>query len=183
MLSIRDIVTQINTKLSTVFTVGFKPYGIAKTVTRGAETLPSIDETYIGIDDINALQVYHKLNTINLTQKTNSGYGDDIYYNINTYRLSMIAFNNKKRTKLNDDELALIIQSAFPKIITSDYLSVRNTMTGVILNSQSIYAQEYKSERYRLDENQSLFQIEYNTEIIFKTDCLVLCPEDLTCKN
>lgn len=171
---IRDIVKEINCKLEKVFAGGFIAYGVAQNLPRGEDLLPTINEKYVGLDDIHAMSLYHKINSIGITQRAGT-YGDDEGFNVNTYQMSMIVFNNQKRTNMNADELALLIQTAFPKRINSE---VKNLMTGVILNSQTVYGQEYKSNTYRLGELQSLFQINYQTEVLFRTDCLDLCPED-----
>lgn len=184
MRSIRDIVQNINDALCGVFK-GAQVYGIARTAIREDGLIPVIQEKYIGIDDNFALQVYHKINGITISTRPGSGVGRDPGHNVNTFQMSMIVYSSEKRTKLAADQIALIIQSVVPKIISSDFfLSIRTQLTSVILNSQQVYAQEYKSDTFRLDEYQSLTQINYTVEIAFKTGCFDICPEDLEqCKN
>lgn len=185
MRSIRDIVKEINCQLEKVFPVGFIAYGVARTVIREDGYLPMVDDKYVGIDDNYALQLYHKINGITINKTRGTGWGNSPGYAVNTYQMSMVVFDNELKTKLASDEVVTLFQAAIPHTISTDFFkSIRISLSSVVLNSQAVYAEEYKSDTYRLSESQSLSKINYNVEIVFKTDCFEICPEDLQkCKN
>lgn len=186
MRSIRDIVQEINKVIEVTFRDA-KTYGIARTAVRGEELLPTIDEQYIGIDDTYALQVYHKLSQITMgTRNGRAGYGDNTADPLNTYSMVMVVMSDEQRTKLMADQIALVIQSAIYNISysTDFFRSVDVSIRSVILNSEQVYQQEYRSDSYRLSEKQSLMQINYSVEITWKPGCFAVCPEDfINCKN
>jgi len=172
-LSVRNIISDINNSLGGVFK-GAKFYGVATLVEREGKSQPSVDEQAVTFDDSYALQTYHKLGAVNVTYK--QGYGDTMN-TTNTYAVSAIVFNNEKITKLKSDEVAMIIQSILA-------LNDSATLTGIILNSQQVFAQEYRGTAYSLNEYQSLMQLNYTVEINFKGNCFNLCPEDFSnCKK
>lgn len=171
--SVRNIISDINTRLEGIFK-GAKFYGVATSVEREGRVQPSVNEQPVSFDDSYAMQVYHKLG--NMVVSYQQGYGNTMNAT-NTYAVSAVVFNNEKITKLKSDEIAMIIQSI---------LSLNNSvkLTGIILNSQQVFAQEYRGTVYSLGEYQSLMQLNYTVEISFKGNCFNLCPEDFSnCKN
>lgn len=172
--SIRDIVNQINTALAGVFT-GSKLYGVAVSVEREGKAQPVVDELPVAFDDSYAMQLYHKINGVQITYRP--GFGK-LNNTVNTFSMSAIVFNNEVRTALRSDEIAMIMQS---------YLSTLSPASTVILplsvsfNSPLIFLTEYKGTPYN---GVNLFQFNYSIEVTFKAGCFDLCPSDfLTCKN
>lgn len=165
--SVRNIITDINTSLGLVLKGG-KFYGVATSVEREGRMQPVVDEVSVTFDDSYGMQMYHKLGALSIAY--GQGYGDTMT-STNTYTVQAIVFNNEKITRLKTDELALIIQSV---------LATNNnaTLTGIILNSQEVFAQEYRGNKYSLNEYQSLMQLNYTIEISFKGNCFNICPED-----
>lgn len=175
--SIRNIVSEINESLKGVFK-GSKIYGIATLVEREGKGLPVADEQAVSFDDSYAMQLYHRVQGANIAYTT--GYGNT-QNAINTYQASMFVFNNEKITNLKTDEIAMIIQSA---LSVHNITSVRILPTQIILNSQQVFATEYRGIPYALNEYQSLMQINYTVEITFKGLCFNLCPGDFSkCPN
>jgi hypothetical protein len=171
--SVRNIITQVNEALAGVFK-GSTLYGVATLVERDGRTVPVVDERSVGYDDSYALQAYHRLGNAAVTYS--GGYGDGTN-TINTFQVSMVVFNNEKQTRLKTDEIAMIIQSVLDRLsITSASI----TLTQIILNSQQIFATEYRGTPYALNEYQSLMQINYSVEITLKSGCFDLCPEDFS---
>lgn len=171
--SVRNIISDINTSLEGIFKGG-KFYGVAVIVDREGKGQPSVDDTAVSFDDVYAMQMYHRLGAVSVTYQ--QGYGDTMN-TTNTYAVQAIVFNNEKITKLKSDEIAMIIQSV---LATNDSA----TLSGIILNSQQVFAQEYRGHTYSLNEYQSLMQINYSIEIAFKGNCFNVCPEDFSnCKN
>lgn len=175
--SIRNIICQINDVLSPVFP-GSKFYGVAQLLTTEGRVQPTSNDRLVSFDDAFSLQAYHRLNGVNI--KETKGYGRE--NNItNTFSVSMIVFNNEKRTGLQSEEIAMIFQSLVNGLnITSASVSPAS----FILNTQAIFATEYRGHEFRLPEHMSLIQFNYTVDITFKSGCFDLCPEDFSqCKN
>lgn len=176
-LSVRNIITQINQSLEGIFKGG-KLYGMATLVEREGKGQPAVDGVSVGYDDSYALQMYHRVLGANITYK--SGYGNS-RTTINTYQVSAVVFNNEQITKIKTDEIASIMQSVLSVL---NITSVRILPTSIVLNSQQIFATEYKGVPYALNEFQSLMQMNYQVELTFQGNCFDLCPEDFSkCKN
>ncbi len=169
--SVRSIVKRINTSLEGIFK-GSKLYGMATLVEREGRGIPVVDEQPVSYDDSYAMQMYHRLTgPISITYIP--GYGDT-RNTINTFNVSAFVFNNEKITKIKTDEIAMIIQSVLQVLKIT---SVRILPTQIILNSQQIFATEYRGVPYALNEYQSLMQINYTVEVTFRGICFDLCPE------
>lgn len=176
--SIHHIVKLLNTTIDKLFPAT-QVFGIAKSAIRGEERWPYLDGAYIGIDDKNALQVYHKVNAMASTLKTLPAYGNSRGSQVNSYNMAMIVFNNQRRTNLKADELVLLIQSRFPSVLPSQYYqSIRLQFNSAILNDETVFAQEYTAS-FKLTEFQNLIQINYTLETTFKHGCFITCPEDI----
>ncbi len=175
--SVRNIIGLINDAISGIIH-GSKLYGIATLVEREGQGQPVVDEQPVSYDDSYAMQLYHRVSGANITYLP--GYGNT-QTTVNTFAVSAIVFNNENITKIKTDEIAMILQSILSVLNIS---SVRVLPTAIILNSQQVFATEYKGVPYALDEFKSLMQINYLVEITFKGNCFDLCPEDFSkCKN
>lgn len=174
--SIRNIVTQINAAFNAVFN-GVKLNGIAQSIEREGKLQPVENEKAVAFDDSFALQVYHKINGVNITYKAGMGRDQNT---INTFAMAAYVFNNEKRTGLKSDEIAMIMQSILSRL---NIQSVRILPVNVILNTPVIFAAEYRGNDNRLSEHHSLMQFNYSVEVTFKSGCFDLCPEDFSnCK-
>ena len=175
--SIRNIVTLINNAVEGIFTAG-KLYGVATLVEREGRTQPVVDEQTVAFDDSYPFQMYHRVEGASITYRP--GFGNT-QTTVNTFQVSAIVFNNEQQTKVKTDEVAMIIQSL---LLALNITSVKILPTRFILNSQQIFAIEYKGTPYALNEYQALMQMNYTVEISFKGNCFDLCPEDFSkCKN
>lgn len=170
-LSIRNIITTINGSLQGIFK-GSKLYGMAVLVEREGRSQPSVNEQAVTFDDSYGMQMYHRVQGATITYVP--GYGDT-QNTVNTYQAFAVVFNNEKITKLKQDELAMIMQSALAAL---NITSVRVLPTGFILNSQQVFATEYRGTPYSMDEYKSLMQINYTVEVSYRGICFNLCPED-----
>lgn len=138
--------------------------------------MPAINEKHVGIDDKHSVIAWHKLSTITSRLKDGTG---RVYDQVNTYNNSMVVFVNRKGCSLYPDELLLHIQANMPDGVVMDpYTSVRIMITNTILDSQTVYAQEYEDSDYRLKEEQYLFRINYTVETTFKKGCFKTCPQN-----
>lgn len=164
-----------------------KVYGLAQSVIRKQGTredlLPCViskdgESTYIGIDDVYSIIAYHKTSSMSF-KLVGSPSGDSIGDIQNTYQNTLYVYLDTKKTKLLPEELILYIQANFPDwLIIKPYLTVRTSFTNVILNTQVVYASEYKVTDSKLSAHQHLFAINYNIESTHKKGCFDKCPEE-----
>lgn len=175
--SIRNTIAAINTSLTGVFK-GTVFKGVATLVERDGKAQPVVNEISVAFDDSYAMVGYHRLGDIGIARR--SGFGDK-EDTVNTFNVSLVIFNNEKITKLATDEVAMIIQSV---LALQNISSVRILPARVILNTQSIFATEYRGHDFPLSEYFTLLQINYTVEVTFKSGCFDLCPEDFSqCKT
>lgn len=170
--SVRNIVQDLNNVLQGVIK-GAVFYGVATLVERQGKGKPVVDEKDVTFDNSYPMQTYHRINGVNITYTP--GYGDNDN-TTNTFSMQAVVFNDEKQTRLKQDEVAMILQSVLSKLnILADL-----TVTSIILNSQQVWATEYRGTTYGLNEYQSLMQINYTIAVTFKSGCFDLCPEDFS---
>lgn len=132
---------------------------------------------YIGLDDSAPVTLYHKANSIQITEKSNSGYGDARALTVNTYNNSMIVFLDRKTTGLLPDEFISLLQANLADAIEmKPYKSVIVRLQNIILNSQQVFASEYQNFEYKIPPRFSLFAINYQIESTFDRKCFATCP-------
>lgn len=182
-MPLNSFISAINEKLSGLVS-GSKVYGIAQSVQRGSETLPATiskdgEYTYVGLDDVSPVIIYHKNIAITVSRSTNQkGFGNELPDLINTYSLNMIVYIDHKRACMTPDDFFLFIQANFPDGIKEEPFSfIRVNITSVILNSAQVLKTEYEGSEFKLPPEKSLFQINYNIETTFKKKCFEKCPE------
>lgn len=157
---------------------GSEVFGVAELVSKGESTLPEVDGKFVGIDDIYPVRIYHRILSMSSKIDVKGGYGNATGDVVNTYSIAMVVFLQHQKAGRYPDELMLIIQANMPdqlKIVP--YKNIRVTFTGAQLDSQSNWAQEYRSGTdYRLKSDQFLFKINYNIETTFSKGCFKECP-------
>lgn len=184
---LRSFIKMLNDNL-TEFIPNLKTFGLAQSIVRTVgsedELFPGVlniegEIEYPGINDVNQMQIYHKIAGVTTTRSTRQGTGDSANDIVNIYQMSIVGFVNTKISKLFPEELFLYIQSNIPdaaKIEPYKYVSIRTT--NVILNSQLVFRAEYSGSRFVLPAEMSLFQINYVIESTFKKDCFVKCSDN-----
>jgi hypothetical protein len=179
MRSIHDIVIYINCGLSGILQEG-QLNGIASTVTKDGNTLPAEGEKYVGIDDTYKSQLYHKITGLTITRQAR-GFGDNVDQ-LYTYAMSMIIFLN--RSPISPEDFIPIMQANLPQQFKTDYTKrVSINFLSAVLNDKQVYTEEYGSTPYRLSLNQRLFKVNYSLEVLYKTGCFNICPEEINCKK
>lgn len=168
---IRNIITQVNGVLEGIFK-GSKLYGMAVLVEREGKSQPVVDEQPVGFDDVYAMQMYHRVQGASISYRPGFKRANNA---VNTYQVAAVVFNNEKITKIKTDAIAIIIQSVLSNL---NITNVQILPTGFILNSQQVFATEYRGTLYALDEYKSLMQLNYTVEIVYNGLCFDLCPED-----
>lgn len=187
-MSLNKFIEVINKPLEKLLS-GIKVYGIAESIarTKGSEIdiLPGIvsndgEIEYVGVDDVETVIVYHKVNAIGSRLATIKGYGDDQNAFQNTYSMSMVVYINRKNAKIRPEKLFLFIQANIPFLITQEpYVLIQVPINTVILNSQTVYDSEYRYQSKKpLPKEHSLMQINYTIESTFHQNCFEKCPED-----
>lgn len=185
---LREFIKKLNQDLQGLVT-GIKVFGIAQPVIRTNssgedELIPGVVDrdgeiTYVGIDDVDPVRIYHRIAGMQVTRSTAQGHGDAESDVINIYQMAMIVYINHKRTKLLPEELFLYLQANMPDgIKSSPYKEIRVRIANVITNSQVVFRAEYGASEYKLPAEQSLFQVNYTIETRFKKDCFEKCPTD-----
>lgn len=179
MPSVHDIVDKLNESLE--LPSGSDIYGIGQTAVRGKDRLPGVvnrkngEIIYVGIDDKKPIRLYHKIDRILVRTDPKKGFGNSLGPITNIYSISLIVFNNRKRTKMFADELSSLIQSQFPDSVSLEpYQSINIFFNSVILNDLQVWQQEY-SEDYRLPPEHNLFRIDYTVEATFLKGCFITC--------
>lgn len=177
MHSIRDIVTELNNSL-TWLPSGSEANGIAELLLRDEVTIPTINDRYVGIDDVFPVRIYHRLNSMNSIIKPGTGMGRSVGDQVNTYQLSMVVFLDKPKAKMYPDEFLLVVQASAPERLSiQPYKSVVINFGNVVFDSLLVYRQEYiSSDTYRLKEDQFFFKINYSIETTFSKGCFKTCP-------
>lgn len=189
-MPLNSFIPVINAELAKQFPKDARFYGVAQSIPRirgsVSETIPGVvdrngDIEYVGIDDKYSLQVYHKLTLITVERTTTTGgYGDDLSDTKNTYALSAYVYHDVKRTAATSD-IFLRLQNQFPQTLAAHpYKSIYVRLASVILNSDTLFAQEYKGSAFKLPPTGILFQLNYTIESSFERGCFEkLCPEDI----
>ena len=164
-----------------------KVYGQAQTVIRisGSEQdeLPGLigadgEIKYVGIDDVESIIIYHKVNSVSIIQQ-NNGRGDAVGDMQDTFSLSLIAYWDRKKIKFLPDQLLLMLQARLPQEVRgiTDIKTVRIRPVNTILNTLQIFNTEYRGNSFKLPANIHLIQLNYNIETVFNPDCFRKCPE------
>jgi hypothetical protein len=169
---------------------GAKMYGLAYNITReqGSETIsfpgsPLFKDEllFAGLDDEHPVIIYHKCNRA-ASREVAGAYGDDRANIQNAYAMSMLVYIDSTKLKMQPDQFFVFIQTSTPeRLIVPPYKQVLIKFTGVVLNSETVFASEYKGVNYPLTVDKHLIQIDYTIESTFKKNCFEKCPEVLTC--
>lgn len=180
MMRSNDIIKWINVQLLELFPRG-KAYEVATTVRKDSgETMPVIDENYVGVDDTYSFISYHKQLTLTSAAVARSGFGDNIADLQNTYSNAIIIYYDQKKCGLTVDELYTFIQAKITGILKIDgYKQASINVSNAILNDSQVWIQEYGSKEFKLSGSQRLIQIGYSVVLTLDKNCITI-P---SCKN
>lgn len=185
-MSVTSFIQEINKHLTPSFKkwTGTKLYGYTQLMLkkRGNEydLLPAeVDKkgegTYVGPDDTSPISLYHKLNNLNSSVRSN-GTGDSLGDQVNLYQNSMVVFVDRTKTGLLPDELLLHIQANFPeKLRIQPYKNITIKFTGVLLNSRAVFERDFQGSTFKLPNEKTLFEINYTIESMFDKNCFNNC--------
>ena len=190
MSLITDLVHYLNEGLikPAIKTENKKLYGLSQLARFKDKTQPVVyhpmkanEVIYAGIDDKADFILYHRIQNVSSGLSSRSGYGDQLADKTTTYQNFMIVYNNSLKTGLSGSDLYLLIQSLLPYVIRhKDLKKIALVTTGGVLNSATVYAQEYPDATgYTLAPGKELIQINYTLEATFNPACFATCSDDL----
>lgn len=185
-MSVSLIIEEINESIAIPGCLGQgKIYCLANSIVRRTgsqyDLLPGIiakdgEITYVGLDDVESIIIYHKLLSITCQTKPGRGMADDL---VNIYRCCMIVYMSREKMDMIPDEVFLLIQASTPDMIRLEpYRTIVIKFQNVDLDDQSVFEREYKGTDFRLPANHNIFQINYNIESTFSRICFNKCPGD-----
>jgi hypothetical protein len=187
MAYLGEIVDTINITLReklTAFPLS-KYYGLTYTLTRkkgtSYEVLPaqishSGDARLMTFDDVNELQIYHRIanSTYTITGVATYGDGHDAFKH--NYDVDLIVMADRRKVQVEPDVLEAAIASNMPSKTTIE--GVRGITILAISanhNSRSLFNQEFQGADYYLKPEHIFFSIRYRVEIQYQKGCLALC--------
>lgn len=182
---VREVVTILNERLTGLVRES-AVYGLAQSVLRVQGTvrevlpcvvLPDGEGKYVGIDDVNSLIMYHKLNNATSAQVPNSGKGDNPADLTNSYGMALVIFWDRRKLDKMQDDMMVLVQANIPILITGmpDIKTTRVRVTSSVLDSLQVYTQEYQSENPKLPANILMMQMNYTIDLTFNPACIKAC--------
>lgn len=166
--------------------------GIAQQVYRqksegGIEYMPGVlklgtDEVvYAGIDDVNTIMIYHKLNTATLAfaapQNGSSGYGD-VRRNSDSISCSLITVWDTRKIKVYSPDMLLLIRGRMPQAIIDvpGINSLEIIANNAQLNTRQVFQSEYSfDENYLLPHYFKMMQLNYTIQLRYDPTCIEKC--------
>lgn len=166
--------------------------GIAQQVYRAksdgaVEYMPGVlklgtDEViYAGIDDVNTIMIYHKINSATLTfapaQTGSSGYGDT-RRNLDNISCSVITVWDTRRLKINSADMLLLLRSRMPQFVVDvpGINSLDIIVGNANLNTRQIFQAEYNfDESYLLPNYFKMLQVNYTIQLKYDPACIGKC--------
>lgn len=168
--------------------VGSRILGLAESIMRGStdqeQIFPAIidpngEAKPIDVNDVYPITIYHKQNSVSISEKNNSSFGDSRALKIYSYSNVMLVHINGLTVKKTSDEILLLIEANIPdslKVLGVNLRSVQLKIETAIVNSLTVFNNEYKNVPYRLPLNYYLMAIYYKIDALFDKKCLNKCP-------
>lgn len=185
-----DIVSYINAQLKAVqfssarFQVGsFK--GIAELIEDEKETKPAIvdnygDCVYVGIDDTNHFQLYHRVIQPSAEWDTENDFGN-LKSLKETTEMLMVVIGDRNRLKLTAEDIKTGIVAALPLELPDSQLNTLGLKSANIIpgnfnwDKAEVYRGEYNLEETMLKTNNIMFSFSYQIETVIDQSCFTLC--------
>lgn len=160
--------------------------GLAQRVYRqtsdGVEYMPGIVKSdgeivYAGIDDINSLLIYHKINSSNLSFTPKGGYGDT-RESEDSLQCNCIAAWDSRKINLHHADMLLLLRSRVPQEIKGieNIKRIIIVPSSALLNTKAIFESEYAfDENYLLPNYINFVQLNYTIVIRYDQQCINKC--------
>ncbi len=137
------------------------------------------DAKWITLDDVNELQIYHRIYNSSYTQQKNRSYGDGYEAFTHSYDIDLVVMANRKRAQVEPDVLEAAIASNIPSTTQIAGLNFINILSvSANHNSRSLFSQEFQGTDYFLKPEHIFFSIRYRVEIQYTKGCIALCQCD-----
>jgi|SRR6476646_1158517 len=187
MAYLGEIVETINTTLKAKLTAfplsryNGLSYPIARKKGTAFEYLPALisssgDARLITFDDINELEIYHRIASSTYTQSGVATYGNGYDAFKHNYDVDLIVMGDRRKVQVAPDVLEAAIASNMPSTTTIDGIRGINILAvSANHNSRSLFSQEFQGADYYLKPEHIFFSIRYRVEIQYQKGCLVLC--------
>lgn len=190
MVNVNTIIDEINKSIKGFLTDSSFAMsslnGIAYTLLKDKDnSCPTIIDNkgnakYVGIDDKNAISVYHKIISTIPGKSKDSQFGDGNSKIIVTNRMSLLIFANREKLNITQEVLANYILASLPTNIDKSVLSKESLSDCIInvlevnFNSSALYKREYLKESL-LKPHQMFFEVSYQIVYGFKSNCINTC--------
>ena len=156
-------------------------YPIARKKGTAFEYLPAVifssgDARLITFDDVNELEIYHKIASSTYTQRKLQSYGDGYDEFQHNYEVDMVVMGDRRKVQVEPDALEAAIASNMPNTMTIAGVKFINILAvSANYNSRSLFSQEFQGADYYLKPEHIFFSIRYRVEIQYQKGCLSLC--------
>lgn len=143
------------------------------------ETWPAVyagkgDLTYAGFDDKFDLCTYHRALNMNVTKAAEQTYGDDNKLILLSHSMSMVMCGDREKLGMNADQLALLMQFAFPatlEVLPKHFYNVNINITNVVLNEAQVFNEEFLNVEPFLGPEHVLLKCNYTIESTINKRC------------
>jgi len=156
-------------------------YSLPRKKGTGFEYLPaqisiSGDAKWITFDDVNELQVYHRIASSTYTPIRKQSYGDGYDVFQHNYDLDLVVMADRRKVQVEPDVLEAAIASNMPVSTSIQGVSNINILSvSANHNSRSLFSQEFQGTDYFLKPEHIFFSIRYRVELQYQKGCLNLC--------
>jgi hypothetical protein len=136
--------------------------------------------TYVGVDDINPMMIYHRCLAIGFsTNAARPGFGDR-EDRVGLFQMRMAVYGDRQRLHLTNDELGMLIYANMPAIFQNlpNFGNVVIRTQSIVPNNMQAFRNEYERIEYFLRPEHQLININYTIESKINLNCFNQCPED-----
>lgn len=189
---LEQIVTNINNAIEAKLksaSVNISLHGISIQAKREDEQFPvyfdnSGEGTFNAIDDRFALCIYHKCNSLDFETTEILDFGDGEAFQTNTANMSVFIYGDRKKLKMIQETVILIVASALPATMPQSFTLNFNGLSSANIstvsspnNSQDAWRQEFQNIEYTLAPEKFFVQLNYTIETIIQKSCIEVCAE------
>jgi hypothetical protein len=135
----------------------------------------------VTFDDVNSIQVYHKIESLKYNIPDSGDYGIPGTWKEEIAEMKMIFFGSRRKAKARPEDIAAAAMSDFPmEISKADTLALglqtcRMELGEIEMNPYTVWEEEFSGVTYPLDTDTYAFSIKYNIVTTFTKTCFRLC--------
>lgn len=175
------IVDQIDTALKEFYFKDIRFFGLSRLELKAEKHIPVAyrgfgDNEFVGFEDVNGMGIYHRLLTQSDDKDLEGGYGRSAATTEN-YTMKMVVFGDMR--KIDDTNIDINyrisneLTTLVPSRLTQSQMDEVNARRGVIniigreLNKETVFAEEFPQDTYKLKSETLLFSINYNLQLTY----------------